>query len=770
VHRAVIVIGLITFLIILSIVPELSADSNESESQTYLTSDESFHEKIEIRKRTGPQVLKQGLEENLKNSKGLRAFGLSAPTANMLNYDVVHYDIDITLDFSSERIFSEVQMTGKALIDNLAQIDLTFRDNFTINNVQANGQSATYLQSGVLFTVYLPQAIDSGEQFTIFVDYHGYPIFEGTPQSSVGGGLSYYAQYTSQICQTECEPFGSRNWFPCKDFPFDKADSVDLRVTHPTAMTTSANGLLQSITNNGNGTETTYWKTRYPITTYVIHFVTAYQNLYEQQWEYAPGDTMLVVAYAYNGYTEYLNNYLTYTIPGLDILSDVIGLYPFVNEKYGNSFYDQWGMENQTMTVLVPWIAREDIIIHEMAHHWWGNLITCENFHHIWLNEGFGTYTEALYYEEKYGDIIYYHDWIRGQSCFNSGSVYVEDLDNDYIFDGTTTYNKGSRVLHMLRNVVGDSGMFQILSNYQSDPELRYGYARTDDFQLHAEAVYGSSLDWFFNEWIYQPGNPHYQYGWFNWLDTEKSQDKLALTIKQTQNQDPYFYPTFIMPIDIQVFYDGGDTTLSVFNSSANQSFILDIPAPADSIKFDPDQWILCSKSETEFTMASTTNPIDTAYLGQYFYMPFEAIGGTLPYTWEKIGGQFPYGLTFTSGDSSYLEGYPNYVAEFGFKMRVYDSSIPAIADSVWFEIEVVDFTPEYICGDANSDESVNVSDAVWIVNYVFIGGDPPDPMEAGEANCDGNVNISDAVWIINYVFLDGNDPCDSDGDSVPDC
>ena len=86
---------------------------------------------------------------------------------------------------------------------------------------------------------------EKGPDGAFLIDYHGYPIFEGTPQSGVGGGLSYNAQYTSQICQTECEPFGSRNWFPCKDFPFDKADSVDLRVTHPTAMTTSGNGLLQ---------------------------------------------------------------------------------------------------------------------------------------------------------------------------------------------------------------------------------------------------------------------------------------------------------------------------------------------------------------------------------------------------------------------------------------------------------------------------------------------------------------------------------------------
>ncbi|HER00345.1 MAG TPA: hypothetical protein ENO22_13475 [candidate division Zixibacteria bacterium] len=755
--RILILISLLWFWLCLNSFS--SADRlGDNEASTYRTKDSVLLELLEAKKQLPPSIIKNADSARQADLSMMRAFGLSAPTSNMLKYDINHYRIDIVLDFAVKDIHSEVTITGTALQDGLSLIDLTFKDNYIKDNVSVNGAPASNLHNGELFTVYLPEPIDSGETFQITVQYYGYPIFSGTPHSGVGGGLSYAAQYTSQICQTECEPFGSRNWFPCKDFPFDKADSVDLLVTHPNGMTTSANGLLQSITDNGDGTATTHWKTRYPITTYVIHFVTAYQQLYEQQWEYAPGDTMPVVVYAYDGYSQGVNNYLTYTIPGLDIFSEIFGLYPFVEEKYGNSFYDLWGMENQTMTVLVPPIAVEWIIIHEMAHHWWGNLITCKNFHHVWLNEGFATYAEALYYEYLYG-IDYYHDYIQSQACLNVGSVYVEDLDNDDIFDGATSYNKGSRVLHMLRGVVGDSAIIEILQNYQSDPELRYGWATTADFQAHAEAVYGSSLDWFFDQWIYQPGNPHYEYGWINLYDSVTGNHQLGLQIFQIQTEDPYNFPLFSMPVQIQVFYDSQDTVLTVFNNSLTQTYLLDIPMPADSVKFDPDRWILSTVLETQFAMGSTTKTLDTASLTEYYYLELEAIGGTPPYSWELIFGQLPYGVTLQNEDSSYLAGYPNYASEFNFTLRVTDSSDPQKTDDTRITIVVLD--EGYVCGDANNDALVNVSDAVWIINYVFVGGSAPVPWNAGEVNCDGNVNVSDAVWIINYVFVEGAAPCD---------
>ena len=742
------------------------ADENRQDGPKYRTSDSTLLKLLEERSKLGPEIIKSGHHKAQAGDRAMQAFWLSQPTANMLEYDVEYYDIDIEVLFSQSAIQAVVVMEAQALADGMTYVDLTFCQDLIIDNVTVGGQPTTYIHSDQLFTVYLPAPVDSGEYFAIQVIYHGVPVFSGTPHSGVGGGLSFNARYTDQICQTECEPFGARNWFPCKDFPFDKADSVDLRVTHPADMATCANGLLQSVTDNGNGTSTTHWRTNYPITTYVIHFITAHQNLYEQFWEYSPGDTMQVVVYAYDGYPQAVTNYLTYTIPGLDIYSEIFGLYPFTAEKYGNSIYDEWGMENQTMTALLHSIAVEWIIIHEMAHHWWGNLITCRDFHHIWLNEGFATYSEALYFEYLYGE-DFYHDYIQSQGCMNLPSVYVENLDTDYIFDPGTSYHKGSRVLHMLRHVVGDSAFFQILQNYQSDPELRYRDAVTADFQAHCEQVYGSSMSWFFNEWIYQNGNPHYEYGWINWYDSAFKQDQLVISIRQVQTEEPYNYPGFQMPLDVQVFSGGFDTTLVVFNSSGKQTFILDIDAPADSVKLDPDNWVLSTNKDVGFRIASITDPVDTAYLGTYYYLEFEAIGGTPPYTWKKVAGQFPYGTTFDPGNPPNLSGYPTLATDFAFQMSVTDSSSTPMADTVWFHISVKD---TYLCGDPNNDDTINVSDAIWLINYIFMSGDPPNPEESGDCNCDGKINITDIVWIVNHVFSGGWEPCDINGDGIPDC
>lgn len=160
----------------------------------------------------------------------------------------------------------------------------------------------------------------------------------------------------------------------------------------------------------------------------------------------------------------------------------------------------------------------------------------------------------------------------------------------------------------------------------------------------------------------------------------------------------------------------------------------------------------------------------DSLNVGQYFFYQFEAVGGIAPYSWTKITGQIPYGLIFSGGSVGTLEGAPNWVSGYAFTLELTDSDSPPKKDTMEIEIEVIEYTAPYICGNANSDTQVNVSDAVYIINYVFVGGDAPDPIETADANCDATVNVSDAVYLINYVFIGGNAPCDPNGDEIPDC
>jgi len=153
--------------------------------------------------------------------------------------------------------------------------------------------------------------------------------------------------------------------------------------------------------------------------------------------------------------------------------------------------------------------------------------------------------------------------------------------------------------------------------------------------------------------------------------------------------------------------------------------------------------------------------------LGEYFSYEFEAFGGEPPYTWTKSFGQFPYGLSFQDG---VLSGTPNWESSYAFAIEVTDNGNPSLTNTMDFEMEVI--AQEFTCGNTNADDKVNISDAVYIINYVFISGSPaPNPLESGNVNCDADVNVSDAVYIINYVFIGGSpDPCDPDNDGIPDC
>jgi len=155
-------------------------------------------------------------------------------------------------------------------------------------------------------------------------------------------------------------------------------------------------------------------------------------------------------------------------------------------------------MEHQTLTSMGGW--SEDLISHELAHQWWGDMVTCEDFGHIWLNEGFATWSEA-YWAEQYYDFATYRQYMDIASYYGAGTIFVEDPLSENIFDGNLSYNKGSWVVHMLRGVLGDTDFFAGLALYRSSH--LYGSATTEQLQTALETVSGQDLTAFFQQWIY---------------------------------------------------------------------------------------------------------------------------------------------------------------------------------------------------------------------------------------------------------------------------
>jgi aminopeptidase N len=247
-------------------------------------------------------------------------------------------------------------------------------------------------------------------------------------------------------------------------------------------------------------------------------------------------------------------------------------------------------MEHQTVSSMGGF--SDGLISHELAHQWYGDMITCKDWHHIWLNEGFATYLAAVYREVTGGKAAYDSQiqYEMGRAIEAEGTIWVQDITNvGEIFNGRRSYSKGACVLHMLRGIVGDSTFFNIMRAYSIDPLVSYGAATTEDFQRVAEAVYGPSLDYFFQEWIYGENEPTYSIGWNKSLVSGDIYH-ITLNIAQTVNSNPSF---FTMPVQVKLNTTLGDTTVTLFNNQQVQNFQFDIIGDPQSISFDPGNWIL---------------------------------------------------------------------------------------------------------------------------------------------------------------------------------
>lgn len=261
----------------------------------------------------------------------------------------------------------------------------------------------------------------------------------------------------------------------------------------------------------------------------------------------------------------------------------LFGEYPFMDEKYGHAEWGaSYGMEHQTITSMGDPTERR--VAHELAHMWWGDMITLDSYHHMWLNEGFARYAEALWAEQKSGSGLY-HSTMNSYAYYGGGTIYVEDPVHDNVFHFNLEYNKGAWVLHMLRHVVGDSTFFNILQAYGSDSRYQYGTATTEQFRDVAEAISGLELDSFFDQWIYHSYFPHYG------LNYHQDGDSLRVTISQDQAG-----PTiFEMPIDLKIICDDTLFITKVRNYLPIQEYAIELPAD-DSLIYvaiDPDNWIL---------------------------------------------------------------------------------------------------------------------------------------------------------------------------------
>ena len=235
------------------------------------------------------------------------------------------------------------------------------------------------------------------------------------------------------------------------------------------------------------------------------------------------------------------------------------------------------------------------------------------------MNEGFATYSEAVYFEAIGGSSAYssYIESLMSYAKTAKGSVYADDISSpDKIFDYARTYAKGAIVLHTLRGVVGDSVFFRIMKTYAASPSLRFGNASTNDFRNVAETVSGEDLSYLFDEWVNGNNYPHYSYSWdFQQIDQDNF--LINFNLSQAANSEPTF---FTMPVTIKIHTAEGDTLFRIFNNSIQQSFEFNVKGRPQYLSFDPGNWIMKEVSSTD--SIDITKP-DEFRLEQNFPNPF---------------------------------------------------------------------------------------------------------------------------------------------------
>ncbi len=528
-------------------------------------------------------------------------------------YDVSYYNIDLQFIPEKAIIKGFVDINFLVSADSLRDIDVDFTANMVVDSI--SGAISTFNHTDDAISITLDSALQAGQPGSLRIYYHG------SPQSGGFGafGFDRHPDNSAPIIWSLSEPYYSHSWWPCKDLPNDKADSVSISLSVPTGLIAVSNGSLKSVVNDSiPGMDTYRWYEKYPICPYLVSVAISNYTSFSEWYHYTENDSMRIDYYVYPENLDIARAQLTETPQMLSVFSGMYGLYPFIDEKYGIAQFP-WGggMEHQTITSQGGFNIV--LTVHELSHQWFGDKITTPNWKEIWLNEGFASYSEALYFEKTRGEDYFhsYMSWMTGPFAY---PIFVDDTSSvNRIFDNTV-YDKGAWVLHMLRHIVGDSTFFTILKDYQADPRFAYGNSSTAAFRDVCESHSDLDLHPFFNAWMNYPGRPEYDISW----NMNPDGQSMHLRIRQLQARTSTVFP---LPLDITLSGIYGDTLVTVMNDIADQSWDIPVSNAISGITVDENNWVLKTIASLTHISSDPTLP-RTVELNQNSPNPFN--GGTV--------------------------------------------------------------------------------------------------------------------------------------------
>ncbi len=509
---------------------------------------------------------------------------------NTQNYDITYHKLEFNVDPAVYFVSGKITTTYTAL-SNINSVYFDLANELTVSSVKKNGVNLTFTQNGANeLVITLPATQTTGSSATVEITY------SGAPPSGGFGSFAVTTHNNAPVLWTLSEPFGARDWWPCKQDLNDKIDSIDVYITAPSQYIAVSNGIEPESPVVIGTSKRTHFHHGYPIPAYLICMAVTDYTVYNQTAG-TTSNTYPIINYIFpENFDTNLQTQLDQTPLLLDLYSNLLEIYPFHNEKYGHAQFG-WGggMEHTTVSFMVGFDRQ--LIAHEMAHQWFGDKITCGTWKDIWLNESFATYVASMVYENFDGQAAFISDktdMINYITSQPGGAVYLTDAEAtnvNRIFSSRLTYNKGAMVLNMLRLKLGEVPFFQGLKNYLLDSNLAYGYALTTDFKSHMEAVYGSSLTEFFNDWIYNQGYPTYTITAQNW-----SAGQAKVTVNQTQSHASVSF--FELPLPIRfIGVDGQTFDTIIDNTFNNQEFIVSVPFAITDVQFDPKKDIISNNN-----------------------------------------------------------------------------------------------------------------------------------------------------------------------------
>lgn len=535
---------------------------------------------------------------------------IGANLTNDTTIDINFYNIDLEIMLDSAYLTGNVRIAFTVLVDNFNQFKLDLDSAYTVDSISFPATSFTFIDN--VLSISLSQTYSSGQQVELSIYYKGEPILAGGYK-----GLRYETHDDNEVIIASLStPYLAHTWWPCKDGTQDKSDSTFIDITIKDTLVNSipvsvvSNGILDTIIDMGNRKQYC-WKHRYPIVPYYVMVAISNYVSFQQVFN-GEGYSFPIDYYVFTSHLSSAQEGVAMLPDVIDYFTQIFGPYPFKDEKYGMTQLGYYGaIENQTNTITnnmsIGWL---NISVHELAHMWFADMITCNTWHHGWLNEGFASYSEALF-EEYFFDN--YHDYIEEFEFYQGGSVYLEDVSNPFDVFRPIIYNKGAYVLHMLRGVVGDSVFFDILYEYATDENFMYHIATTEQFQYLCEDISGMDLNFFFDQWIYDEYYPIYGYN-FQYNDIEGN---IGLVIKQTQ-LNLGWREVFEMPMQVKlIFMDGTDSIVNIYNSEIRQEYIFDIDKEIYFATLDPNDWVL-KNANYDPSIIVGNNELESDYITIY--------------------------------------------------------------------------------------------------------------------------------------------------------